>query len=314
MLGSDPMIAPAESTEIVATLARLPPFAGRPLDGLQIERLASLTNRNYKLSIGGEAYVLRIAGAGTHHYIDRAAEARNAGLAASIGIAPELLYLDPQSGLMLTRFIAGGAPLQAADLQHPELLRSAIGLLKRLHGSGLVFAGRMDLFPKLDEYIALAAQKGWPAGLDLTPIRRQAEAARAALEGAEMPFVPSHVDPVPHNFVRGSSALYLIDWEYAAMAEPMWDLAAVSIEAELDAALERILLDEYFGGAAPRQTGRFALYKASLNLIAAAWAVVQIVDGNQSADFVAFAHRRLAWHAAAAETAAYREYVARGPF
>ncbi len=119
-----------------------------------------LTNRNYKVSAGGEAYVLRIAGAGTHHYIDRAAEARNAGLAAAIGIAPELLYLDPESGLMLTRFIAGSVPLRAADLRRPELLRSAVGLLKRLHGSGRVFSGRMNLFPKLDEYIALAAQEG----------------------------------------------------------------------------------------------------------------------------------------------------------
>lgn len=315
MLGSDPMISSAETTEIAAALARLPQFAGRALDGAQIAPLASLTNRNYKVSIGGEAYVLRIAGEGTERYIDRAAEARNAQLAASIGIAPELLYLDPPSGLMLTRFIDGGLSLQAADMHRPELLRSAVGLLKRLHDSGLAFAGRMDLFPKLDEYMALAAQRGWPGGLDLTPIRRRAEPARAALEGAAAPLVPSHIDPVPQNFVRGRAAaqqptLYLLDWEYAAMAEPMWDLAAVSIEAELDAAQERLLLDTYFGGAVVRQAGRFALYKASLNLLAAAWAVVQLVDGNPSADFAAFARQRLAWHAAVTESAVYRAYVA----
>lgn len=309
------MNSPVEMTEIAAALAHIPPFAGRPLSGLQVEPLASLTNRNYKLSLGGESYVLRIAGEGTHRYIDRAAEAHNARQAASLGIAPELLYLDPQSGLMLTRFIAGGMALRAADLRQPELLRRVGDLLKRLHDSGLAFAGRMDLFPKLDEYIALAAKKGWPPGLDLTPIRHRAEAARAALERVPIPFVPSHVDPVPHNFVRAAGgALYLLDWEYAAMAEPMWDLAAVAIEAELDAGLERLLLDAYFVGNAARQVGRFALYKSSLNLVAAAWAVVQIVDGNPSADFAAFAHQRLAWHAAAAETAVYREYVAAAPF
>ncbi len=304
------MNSPTQTDEIAAALRRIPQLAGRSLDGFEIEPLASLTNRNYKLSMGGEFYVLRIAGEGTHRYIDRAAESRNAGLASSIGIAPELLYLDPQSGLMLTRFIEGGAPLRASDIRRPDLLRSAVGLLKRLHGSGLVFAGRMDLFPKLDEYIALAAQGGWPAGLDLMPIRRRAETARAALEQTAIPFVPSHIDPVPHNFVRSSASLYLLDWEYAAMAEPMWDLAAVSIEAELNAALERDLLDAYFASAATEQVGRFALYKASLNLLAAAWAVVQIVDGNPSADFAAFARQRLAWHAAATESAAYREYVA----
>ena len=304
------MTGSTETAEVIATLARIPLFAGRPLAQLQVELLASLTNRNYKVSLDGESYVLRIAGEGTEHYIDRAAEARNAGLAASIGLAPELLHLDPQSGLMLTRFIAGGAPLQAADLRRPEPLRDAAGLLKRLHDSGLVFEGRMELFPKLDQYIALAARQGWPAGLDLTPVRARAEAARAALERSVAPFVPSHVDPVAHNFVRArNGALYLIDWEYAAMAEPLWDLAAVAIEAELDAALEDVLLAAYFGAAASRQRGRFALYKASLNLLAAVWAVVQIVDGNPGADFAAFAHERLAWHAVVADSPAYRAYV-----
>lgn len=307
------MISRDEASEIAAALARIPHFAGRPLDGLRTEPLASLTNRNYKLSLGGESYVLRIAGAGTERYVDRAAEAHNARQAAAIGIAPELLYLDPPSGLMLTRFIEGGMPLRAVEMRQPELLRRAASLLKRLHGSGLAFAGRMELFPKLDEYIALAAQKGWPPGLDLTPVRRDAEGGRVTLERVAVPFVPSHVDPVPHNFLRAGGALYLLDWEYAAMAEPMWDLAAVAIEAELDGEQERILMDAYFGAAAGEQAGRFALYKASLNLVAASWAVVQIVDGNPSADFVAFARQRLAWHAAATATATYREYVAARP-
>src|SRR5262249_13162570 len=204
-----PMTGSTETAEVIATLARIPLFAGRPLAQLQVELLASLTNRNYKVSLDGESYVLRIAGEGTEHYIDRAAEARNAGLAASIGLAPELLHLDPQSGLMVTHFIAG-APLRAADLRRPGPLRDAAKLLKRLHASGLVFEGRMELFPKLDQYLALAARRGWPAGLDLTPVRARAEAARAGLERSVAPFVPSHVDPVAHNFVRArNGALYL---------------------------------------------------------------------------------------------------------
>ena len=220
------------------------------------------------------------------------------GLAASIGIAPELLYLDPQSGLMLTRFIAGGVALRAAELRRPELLRSAVGLLRRLHGSGLVFAGRMDLFPKLDEYIALAAQKGWPAGLDLTPIRRQAEPARAGPGGGR-----DAVRSQPRRSGSPQLRPRLVGPLPARLGIRRHGRADVGprrgrrSRRELDAARDRILLDEYFGSAAPRQAGRFALYKASLNLIAAAWAVVQIVDGNPGADFAAFAHRRLAWHA-----------------
>jgi thiamine kinase-like enzyme len=298
--------------EVASALSQIPLFAGRPLDDLRVEPLDSLTNRNFKLTLGEEQFVLRIAGAGTASYIDRTAEAHNARLAAGIGIAPEVLYADPASGLMLTRFVPASTPLTAADLRQPATLRRAMDLLKHLHESGRSFRGRMELLPKLDQYIALAARKGWPEGLDLTPARGAAEAARPALEHAAAPRAPCHIDPVPHNFVTGGTpqALYLLDWEYAAMCEPMWDLAAVSIEAELDKATDRVLLEAYFGAAALQQIGRFILYKALLNLLAASWAVVQLVDGNTSTDFAAFAQARLSQHVALVGTAAYRTYLA----
>jgi thiamine kinase-like enzyme len=298
--------------EVSSALSQIPLFAGRALDDLRVEPLASLTNRSFRLTLGEDEFVLRIPGAGTASYIDRAAEAHNAQSAAAIGIAPEVLHADPASGLMLTRFVPASRPLTAADLRQPASLARAMDLLKRLHESGLSFQGRMELLPKLDQYIALAARKGWPEALDLTPARRAAEAARPVLERAGVPWVPCHIDPVPHNFVVGGTphALYLLDWEYAAMCEPMWDLAAVSIEAELDEATDRFLLDAYFGAAAPQQSGRFILYKSLLNLLAAAWAVVQLVDANSSADFAAFARTRLSQHVALAGTAAYRACVA----
>jgi thiamine kinase-like enzyme len=187
-----------------------------------------------------------------------------------------------------------------------------VALLKRLHESGLEFRGRMELFPKLDQYIALAARKGWPQGLDLTPERRAAETARPALERRDAAKTPCHIDPVPSNFVmsQSSGALYLLDWEYAAACEPMWDLAGLSIEAALDEAGDRFVLDAYFGGAGAPQYGRFLLFKSLLNLLAAAWAVVQVVDGNPSTDFAALARTRLSQHRDLAASAAYRAYVA----
>jgi thiamine kinase-like enzyme len=299
--------------EVAAALSHIPIFAGRALDGLRVEPLASLTNRNFKLVLGAEQYVLRIPGAGTADYIDRAAEAYNARLAASIGIAPEICFVDAASGLMLTRFVPESAPLSAADLREPATLRRAAGLLKRLHESRLPFRGRMELFPKLDQYLALASKSGWPKGLDLMPFRHAAEAARPALERSVEAWRSCHIDPVPNNFVgrRGGQSLCLLDWEYAAMCEPMWDLAAVSIEADLDEEGDRHLLDIYFGSQGSRQTGRFVLYKSLLNLLAAAWAIVQLTDGNASGDFTDFAQRRLSQHRALADSAVYRDYVSK---
>jgi thiamine kinase-like enzyme len=285
------------------------------MDDVRIEPLASLTNRTFRVTLDGAGYVLRIPGAGTDAYIDRAAEAHNARLAAAFGIAPDVLYADPQSGVMVTRLVPDGISLSAAHLQRPDTLEWAVGLLKRLHESRLPFRGRMELFPKLDQYIALASRKGWPEGLNLAPVRRAAEAARSALERPDARWAPCHIDPVPDNFIAVPSMAgavhYLLDWEYAAMGEPMWDLAAVSIEAALDEPADGIVLEVYFGATASEWRGRFVLYKSLLCLLAAAWAVVQLVDGNPRLDFAALGRDRLSRHLDLAESGAYRAYIAR---
>jgi hypothetical protein len=85
---SEAMPEPAERDEIARVLGGIPNFAGSPIDGLEIERIGGLTNRNYRVTMGPKSYVLRLAGAGTAAYIDRRAEAHNAKVAAAAGLAP----------------------------------------------------------------------------------------------------------------------------------------------------------------------------------------------------------------------------------
>ncbi len=295
-------------SEAVDTLARIPLFAGRRLDGVSVERLGSLTNRNYKLTLDGESYVLRLVGAGTDRYIDRAAELRNARCAAAIGIAPEIVHADPQTGLLLTRFIDEGVTLNARDLREPAMLRAAAVALKRLHCEAGAFGGRMELLGKLDEYLDLA---GPAAARPIHEIRGEAEAIDAAL--ARHPEVPApcHIDPVPQNFVADAAGrLYLLDWEYSAMCEPVWDLSGLALEADLDAAAEDILLRAYYGVPTSRTVARFALYKIGLDLLSAAWAAVQAADGNDNDDFAAMTADRLARSDAAMASPAFARQLA----
>ena len=72
----------------------IPGFAGKPRASAAIERIGGLTNRNYKITLGPERYVLRLAGAGTADYIDRRAEAHNATVAAAAGVNAEVLFFE----------------------------------------------------------------------------------------------------------------------------------------------------------------------------------------------------------------------------
>jgi thiamine kinase-like enzyme len=303
-MGMAPASMPDDIPEI---LARVPLFTGRSLAGLAIERLGGLTNRNYKLTLGGESYVLRIAGEGTERFIDRAAELHNARAAAAAGVAPEVLFCDPVSGLLLTRFIAGGQALDATTIRERQRLRQAAVTLKRLHHSGARFEGHKDAFSILDRYLHVINDARYPIGADIGAARREAEAMRTPLAGQSAALVPSHIDPVPDNFVAAPAgqrheALYLLDWEYSAMSHPLWDLADLSIEAEFSVADDDLLLATYDGTVTPERRAGLLIYKALLHLVGAVWALMQQAVGNRIADYPAIAADRFTRYRTLAES------------
>ena len=107
-----------------------------------------------------------------------------------------------------------------------------------------------------------------------------------------MALAPCHIDPNPANFLRDASGhLWLIDWEFAAMEEPLWDLAAATGEAGLPSADVRTRVEPLIGAA---QWPRFELYRTTLNLVAASWCEAELVAANDSPDLIALRDDRVA--------------------
>jgi thiamine kinase-like enzyme len=271
----------AEEREVRDALVRIDVLARSP-GAWRIARLPSLTNRSFLVERGdvasAQAYVLRLPGRGTEQYIDREGEAANARAVAGLELAPPILYSDPASGVMLSRYIAGAVPLSPESLREGDHFRAAVGLLQRLHGSGLAFTGEMRLYPKLDQYLAMAST---PA---LRELRRAGEALRPVIEPGWGPLRPCHIDPAPHNFIAAAGRYFLLDWEYAAMCDPVWDLAGLSIEGRFDAAQDAAMVAQYFGPTSHLEAwgSRLHLYRIMLRLVAASWGAVQIAAGNGS--------------------------------
>jgi thiamine kinase-like enzyme len=280
-------------------LAALPLFAGRSVARLAITPLPGLTNRSFHVEDGDAAYVLRLPGRGTDAFVDRLAEAHNMTLAAGLDLAPEPVAVDAAAGLLLTRFVPGAQPLSAAAMKAAGSRAATARLLRRLHDSGIRFRGDRDFDATLALYRRLAAERGASEPPAFAAACEAAAPLQRALAAMPPSPTPCHIDPTPGNFLavpqpgRGVR-LYLIDWEYASMSEPAWDLANLAGEAGFDAADRAGLLADY--GAPPygRLAWRFALYVPLLHLLAAAWARLQAAAGNTQIDFALLAGERLA--------------------
>ena len=285
MSGTPAGLADVTTLPVLEALAATALFDDDQLGRAEIEPASGLTNRSYRVVIDDGQYMLRLPGPGTEAYIDRVQEVHNASVAADVGIAPEVLFANPQRGIQLARFVDDARTLDAEALRDPATLDGCVQVLARLHRSARPFRGEMALFPKLDQYLRLACQRGPNERPRLDALRRRAEGLRLRFEAQAEPPCPCHIDPTPANFLMTAPPeprLYLVDWEYSASCEPTWDLADLAAEAEFSEEQDARLLSCYYGRVTAEHEDRFVLFKALLHLLAAAWGAAQRALGNDS--------------------------------
>ncbi|WP_166644978.1 choline/ethanolamine kinase family protein [Dongia mobilis] len=272
--------------EIEALFLSEPLLARHPRARWLVTPLGGITNRSYRLQAPGADLVLRWPGESASRYLDRSAEGRNAAAVAALGLAPPVLALDPARGWFIAAYLAEARPLGPADLADSSLVADMLGHLGRLHRADIVFPQQQSLFGAIDLYLALA-----PTPL-MTELRQALEPIRLTLARHPGRRVPCHIDPNPANFLRRADGrLFLIDWEFAAMEEPLWDLAAVTLESPLPAAEQRDLLTPFIG---PALWPRFELYRLALMLVAASWCEMELVSGNAAPELAALRDARVA--------------------
>ncbi|MGL4310515.1 MAG: phosphotransferase family protein [Paracoccaceae bacterium] len=272
-----------------AALATIPSLAG--YDG-PLLRMGGLTNAVWR---AGDA-VLRLPGVGTEAYIDRANEAVAARAAADAGISPEVLSSDPARGIMVTRFIDGAVTMTPDGFRNRAGAPGRAGAaFARLHASGAAFPFRFELFAMIDSYLALLAGRDVALPDGYHDVVAEAEAVRRVLAAHPVPLAPCHCDPLCENFLDTGDRMWIVDWEYSGMNDPMWDLGDLSVEAGFDTAQEEEMLRAYFGGKPPAaDRGRMVIYKAMCDLLWTLWGLIQLADGNPADDFRAYADGRFA--------------------
>ncbi|MCU0901081.1 MAG: phosphotransferase family protein [Cypionkella sp.] len=258
----------------------------------EAERLGGLTNRVYRL---GDV-ILRVPGEGTAAYIDRKAETIAARAAAAVGVSPAVLFSDPDRGLMVTQFVADAVTMTPDQFrQRKGAPERAARALRQLHHSGQDFAARFDLFAMIDDYLRLLSGKAVALPPGYTDVVAEAEAVRLALRRNPAALVPCHCDPLCENFLDTGARMWIVDWEYSGMNDPMWDLGDLSVEAGFDAAQDEAMLTAYFDGPAPKaDRARMVIYKAMCDLLWTLWGLIQLADGNPADDFRAYADGRFA--------------------
>lgn len=283
------MIEPSISLETIGRVYKLiseiPYFANSRISAIEILP-GGLTNSNYKVMIDDVTYAVRLAGAGTMEYLNRPAEKHNAQVMADLGISALIIYYDETTGNQVCKYIDDSKTLHIEDFKHENYLSMAAHIFIKYHECKKEFISDFNPLKEIQNYIQLLYLKKIQFYEGAEIMAQKIEEIREVFKNSPPPIAPCHNDPLCENWLDDKKNFYLIDWEYSGMNDPLFDLGALAIEAELTDEQERFFLKQYFGGElTEKQLGSLIINKFLCDALWAYWAVLQIAMGKSREEY-----------------------------
>lgn len=213
--------APGPAADVSARVTRLLADAGL---GGRVEVLARLGSGQHhltlKLRTDDGLLVARLPGEAGHPPERLSAELAMQQAAEAAGLTPARLWFDTRTGASLSRWMEG-EPLTPEALWHAETAAEAGALVRRLQALPVTVSGPDPGLAARDYAARLDADSGSRARLN------RLEVLAAACRPDPAARRPAHGDLVAGNLLRTPGGLRLLDWEYAGLAHPWWDLASL---------------------------------------------------------------------------------------
>src|SRR5215216_2173860 len=166
-----------------------------------------LTNTNFRVTVDGTPYFLRVPGESTELLaIDRKNEVYNTKAAAEAGVAPPVLYHLPEYDVMVLKFLEGKTMSKDA-LKGPGMPTRMAHAIKTLH-AGSRFYSDFNMFRLTEYYLELCSERS----IDLPEGYPERLPTVASIEEAmsvhPLPTVPCNNDLLAENYIDDGKKLW----------------------------------------------------------------------------------------------------------
>ena len=251
-----------------------------------------MTNRSFLFSCKDKRYILRIPGEGTGSLVNRRDEAAVYRAISGTGLCDDVVYINPENGLKVTRFLDRVRNLDPYD---EEELVQGIRLLRQFHDMKLKVDHEYSILGHINQYEAL--REGAPSEYpDYEETREHVMSLVPFVDAHRDELCLTHIDAVPDNFLfhvrDGKEALQLTDWEYAGMQDPHVDLAMFCIYSGYSREEADHLMDLYFDGACDETTRtKIYCYIALCGLLWSNWCEYKKQMGVEFGDYALSQYR-----------------------
>lgn len=257
-------------------------FPDQDVSTAEIIQIGGMSNKNFRVNFDNRSYVLRVPGNGSEGMVERANEEFNAIEACKLGVNPPIRYFDAITGIKLADFVENAETLTAATIQRHDNMRKIAKIYQAIHNSHIRLKNEFNIFHEIEKYDMLMKRAkaemydGWEN------IRPRVMALESYLNTLGVDLKPCHNDALYENFIKATDGrIYLIDWEYSGMNDPMADFAALFLEAGFEKENEDYILEKYFDGNIPADAREKILcYQILWDYLWAQWTVIKESKGD----------------------------------
>jgi aminoglycoside phosphotransferase len=247
----------------------------------------SLSNFAWHVWAPGQDCFVRYARLGSEQLgADLHAEGEILGFVANAGLAPRVVRCDPCARLLVTQWIAGAAVDPTASARD-RTIRQVATTLRRLHElTPLAGIRTVDFAAQIRQLEAAL-----PAEVERLALAACAVEVMARL-GPGRTIALCHHDIHAQNLLADAAGrLWLVDWEYAGLGDPVFDLASCASLLDLSAECTRLLCDEYIRAGGAIELGRLDLARWSFDYLQWLWYRGLLASAAPGPDAVEAAHR-----------------------
>ena len=246
---------------------------------LSVEQLGGMTNQNYLVKTTNKQYIVKFFGKGTEKLINRQDEKYNLELLKDLDLDVKNYLFDIEAGIKVNEYIEFAITLDSNTIK--TKFDKIAPILQTIHASGKELRGEFAPFEEIKKYESLIEEKIPYANYEA--VREEVFSLEKRLADLGVDRKSCHIDLVPENFIESPQGrIYLIDWEYSSMNDPMWDLAALFLESEFTSQEEEAFLSRYESEQTPVSREKIAIYKILQDAI---WSLWTVYKEEQGADF-----------------------------
>ncbi|MBR0172946.1 MAG: phosphotransferase [Lachnospiraceae bacterium] len=251
-----------------------------------------MTNRSFLFSCKDKRYILRIPGEGTGSLVNRRDEAAVYRAISGTGLCDDVVYINPENGLKVTRFLDRVRNLDPYD---EEELVQGIRLLRQFHDMKLKVDHEFSIIEHINRYESF--REGQPSAYpDYEETKRNVLSLEQYVTSHRGEKCLTHIDAVPDNFLfhvrDGKEELQLTDWEYAGMQDPHVDIAMFCIYSGYTKEQADHLMDLYFDGECNEDIRtKIYCYIAACGLLWSNWCEYKRLLGVEFGDYALSQYR-----------------------